>query len=460
MEAFFLSRIQFGSTAAFHILWPIMSIGLSLFMLVMETMWLKTKKESYYRQLRFWTKIFILTFAIGTASGIPLQFQFGTNWSAFSAAAGDFFGNILGFESTVAFALEAAFLGIFVFGWNRVSPFMHWFSNLMIFVGATLSAFWIMAANSWMQTPAGIVFENGKVVVVDYVAAVFNPGTMVSFFHMWTACIEATLFMMAGISALVLIRRARSSADGVDAKSTFFLDTFKYCLAIALFITPFQVLVGDLSGRTIAKYQPAKLAATELHWETNSPGEGADWTLVAVPAPGGGSNTWSIVVPNGLSLLTTHSFTGTVPGLNSFRADARPTVANDVFVFWSFRIMVAIGMFLVALTLLGCRFWYKGKLTLQNVRTHKWFWRLWVFAIPLGFIATEAGWMVREIGRQPWVLYNILRTSEGISSNLDATVVFITTILFSLVYVIFGLLFIYFVYRIVKKGPDLESAII
>ena len=448
-------------------------------MLIMEAAWFYSGDERYYRQLRFWTKIFILTFGIGTASGIPLEFEFGTNWAAFSNSAGDFFGNILGFESTVAFALEAAFLAIFVFGWKRVSRSIHLFSNLMIFVGATLSAFWIMAANSWMQVPIGVAVVNGKMIVTDYVAAILNPDTLISFLHMWVACVETTVFMMAGICAWALLRKSnppgvRDSAAAESLSSpavavespqsgsftshtNFFLDAFRYCLIIALFLTPVQIVLGDISGQTVAQYQPAKLAALELHWQTNPPGEGAAWSVVAWPQAGGGANALDLPVPNVLSLLITHTTTGQVRGLDSFAPNDRPTTAESVVTFYSFRIMVAIGFVLFFLTLAGLWYWYKDRLRGDRILEHKLFWWLWVCSIPLGFVATEAGWMVREIGRQPWVVYHLMRTNEGLSSGLTAAGVASTTAIFTLLYLTFGALFIYFTHRIVKKGPDITS---
>ncbi|HEY5383341.1 MAG TPA: cytochrome ubiquinol oxidase subunit I [Candidatus Paceibacterota bacterium] len=453
MSPLTLSRVQFGDTAAFHILWPIMSIGLALYMLVMELAWFYTKDEAYYRQLRFWTKIFVLTFGIGTASGIPLEFEFGTNWAAFSNAAGDFFGNILGFESTVAFALEAAFLGIFVFGWRRVSPRVHLFANAMIALGATLSGFWIMVANSWMQVPVGIEVIDGKIVVTDYMAAIFNPDSIVSFLHMEVACIETTLFMIAGISAWALLKNTQTSFS----RSSFFLQSFKYSLALAILMTPLQIGLGDMSGAIVAQYQPAKLAAMELHWDTNPPGTGAAWSIIAWPNSAKQDNSFEIAIPNALSLLTTHSPTGAVAGITSFAADDRPTTTESVITFYSFRLMVAIGFALFALMLLGAWYWRQGKLEVDKIAQHKKFWRLWIWAIPLGFIATEAGWMVREIGRQPWVVYHLMRTQSGLSSNLSAGAVATSTTLFTLMYLVFGALFLYFTYRIVQKGPDLES---
>lgn len=452
MDPLTLSRFQFGDTAAFHILWPLLSIGISLYMFLLEWQWLRTKDEKYYRQVRFWSKIFVLTFVIGTASGIPLEFEFGTNWAAFSTAAGDFFGNILGFESTVAFALEAAFLGIFVFGWKRVRPSMHLFANAMVAVGATLSGFWIMVANSWMQVPTGVVVQNGKITVTNYFTAIFNPDSMVSFLHMEVACIETTLFFITGLCAWALLRR-----DAAPEYKQFFLSAFKFALVIAVVATPFQIGLGDLSGDTVAQFQPEKLAALELHWNTNAPEQGAGFSIVAWPAREGGSNTFDIQIPDALSILTTHSRTGTVLGLNSFPQNDVPSVADDVLTFYSFRAMVAIGFILFALMLAGLWYWWKGTLSVEKISEHRAFWWLWVWAIPLGFIATEAGWIVREVGRQPWVVYHLMRTSQGVSANLTTPAVATTTAIFTLLYISFGVAFIYFTWRIVKTGPHFES---
>jgi cytochrome bd ubiquinol oxidase subunit I len=454
MDILTLSRIQFGGTAAFHILWPLLSIGLALYMFILEALWLRTSDESYYRQLRFWTKIFVLTFAIGTASGIPLEFEFGTNWAAFSTAAGDFLGNILGFESTVAFALEAAFLGIFVFGWKRVHPYMHLFANGMVALGATLSAFWIMVANSWMQIPVGVAVKGTQIVVTDYLVAIFNQGSLVSFAHMEVACIETTLFFIMGLCAIVLLGRHD------DARKRFFLQAFKIALIIAVGITPLQIYLGDLSGRSVAANQPEKLAAFEMQWNTNPPGTGAAWSLVAWPNAAGNGDAFDVAVPDALSLLTTHTLTGFVPGLNSFAKDDTPTKTEDVMTFYSFRLMVLIGVVMFLLMVAGVWYWRKGYLTQDKAHEHAIFWWLWVLAIPLGFIATEAGWMVREIGRQPWVVYHLMRTSEGLSQHLSSASVTTTTGLFAALYLAFIGLFIYFTARIMRAGPDLTSPVL
>lgn len=451
MDPLSLSRFQFAGTAEFHILFPLMSVGLGLYMFIMECLWLYTGKVEYYHQVRFWLKIFLLTFAIGVASGLPMSFQFGTNWAAFAQSAGSFFGNLLGFETTIAFTLETAFLGIFVFGWKRVSKAVHLLANFFVVLGASLSAFWIIAANSWMQIPMGVHLEQGKVIVDSYYMAIFNPDTIPSFTHMWFACVETTLFMMAGICALVLLSKNRT-----EEHRAFFLKSFKYVLVIALFIAPLQVGVGDMLGQVVARYQPEKLAAMELHWNTNEVGTGAPWSLLAWPNTQNNGNAFDVSIPNGLSLLIKHDATGQVAGLNSFFPDDRPSAIEAGLTFYSFRVMIGIGFLMIALVLLGAWYWMRGKLTLHAISKHKTFLRLWVLMIPAGFIATEAGWMTREIGRQPWVMYHIMRTSQGLSSGLNSTVITIAFTGIVIMYITILCLFVYFTWRTIKKGPSLD----
>lgn len=448
LDALTLSRAQFGMTAGFHILWPLLSIGISLYMVVMEALFLKTKNPLYYQQIRFWTKIFLITFALGVATGFPLEFQFGTNWSTFSKSAGDFFGNTLGFEATVAFMLESAFLALFVFGWRRISQKMHIFSNFMVFVGATLSAFWIMAANSWMQTPAGVVLDNGIIRVTDYFAAVFNPTTMVSFIHMWIACVLTSMFFIAAICAWHLLRKPEKRYV------TFWLSGFKVALVIIMVVSCLQFISGDASARSISQYQPAKAAAIEAHWETNEPGTGAAWNIIADPDDVAEKNLFAVSIPNVLSILTNHTMKSSVLGLDSIpKADRPPTQIP----FWSFRIMILCGVIMLLMALWGLWAWWKKQLTNEKAVLQKWFWRLWCWSWPLGFIATEAGWAVREVGRQPWIVTGYIRTTDGVTPNLSAINVLYTYIGFALFYIIASIFFIIFTLRIVRKGPNLDE---
>ncbi len=450
LDPLLISRILFGITAAFHILWPMLSIGISLFLFFIELAYVRTGKIVYYHQLRFWTKIFLLTFVLGVASGIPLEFEFGTNWASFSKSAGDFFCNVLGFEATMAFALEAAFLGIFVFGWKKVPPKIHLLANFMVFVGATLSLFWIMSANSWMQTPAGIVMENGKVVVTSYFEAVFNPFTWVSSLHMWVACIESTIFFMASICAYHILRKERTSQS-----AEFFLSTFKMLLVIALIIAPLQLLAGDASARAVSEHQPIKAAAMELHWTTNPAGTGAPLAIIALPDKNAERNSFEISVPFMLSFLTDHSFNSTVPGLSDFKKEDRPKQLTAIF--YSFRIMVAIGVLMFLLIIWALIVWKKGGLDILSVDKNQFFWKVFLYSWPLGFIATELGWMVREMGRQPWVLYNIMRTKDAVSPNLDGMTALVLLISITLIYVVMMICFVFFTIRLVKQGPDFSE---
>lgn len=441
-----LSRLQFAVTTLFHILWPLMSIGLSLFMLFNEIAWLRTGEKIYYVHCRFWGKLFLLGFGIGVASGLPLEFQFGTNWARFSHASGGFFGNILGFEAAMAFMLEAAFLGISVFGWNRVGPRVHAFATAMVTVGASLSAFWIMDANAWMQTPTGVSLERGSIVVNDYYAALFNPALVYSFTHMWTACIETTLFFIAGISAWCILR---------DRNRPFFLKSFKMAVVAAIIVTPLQIYLGDLSGRGVAKYQPAKAAAMESHWRTNGPGEGAAWAVVAWPDAQRDGNVWEVRIPYMLSLLATHKPTGRVEGLEAFAPADRPPI---VIPFYAFRIMFLIGLVMFGLMVWAVWGWRRGWLAPEQIERHRWFWKIWGWAIPLGFIAAQMGWATREVGRQPWIIYNVMRTSQGVS-NLTAMPPAATLVAYTGIYLLLLVIFVVFVARIIRKGPNMDQAL-
>lgn len=446
MDPLFLSRVQFAVTTAFHMLWPLLSIGLSFMMIILEIAWLKTKNEVYYRHERFWSKIFILTFGIGVASGLVLEFEFGTNWAGFSSVVGGFFGNILGFEGSMAFALESAFLAIFIFGWNRVSPRVHLISTILVAFGASLSAWWIMDANSWMQTPTGVKIVNGSVSSINYFQAILNPFATISFWHMWVACIETTIFFVAGISAYYILKKQNIE---------FFLKIFKIAVVIAIFATPIQVYLGDLSGKLVGQYQPATLAAMESHWNTNPAGTGATWHLIAIPDRTTESNSFVInaPIPGLMSFLDTGSFTGQVKGLKDFPAQDRGPI---ILPFYSFRLMVLIGFIMVFMMLWALWYWIRGKLRYEDVSNHKWFWKVWYWGLSLGFIATELGWITREVGRQPWIIYNIMRTSQGVSI-LTTSQVLVTLLAFISTYVVLFVLFVVIMRRILKTGPDLES---
>lgn len=438
-----ISRAQFALTTIFHMIWPLLTIGLAVLIVVFEIMWLSTKDDSYARQVRFWSRIFILGFGIGVASGVPLEFQFGTNWARFSAASGALFGNILAFEASMSFALEAAFLAIMIFGRDRVSKGMHLFSSIMVAFGATLSAFWIMGANSWMQTPTGVRMEAGHVVITDYLRAVFNPALPISFLHIWVAAIETTLFFVGGVCAWHLLR-----GKNVD----FFLKAFKVALIAGIVAAPLQIFLGDQSSVFIFHAQPAKSAAMEAAWQTNPQGTGAPWAVVAWPDPQAQDNRWAVEIPNLLSVLDTRTADGQVPGLRDFPRDQQPPVWLP---FYAFRLMVLLGFVMLAFVIWAVVAWARGYFTAEKATRLKALWRWWFIAIPAGFLAAECGWVVREMGRQPWIIYGMMRTSDGVSP-IAAGPAIATFCVFAALYAVLFVLFIVFMGRILRKGPESE----
>jgi cytochrome bd ubiquinol oxidase subunit I len=442
-----LSRLQFALTVMFHILWPVATIGLSLFLVFLEVRWIRTGKEEYYRHARFWSRLFFLNVAIGVATGIPMEFQFGTNWSEFARAGGDFFGHMLGFEAAMAFMLEASFIGIMILGWKRVSPAIHLFATSMVALGASLSAFWIMVANSWMQTPRGGFFDNGKFVVTSHLEAIFNPDMVWSVPHMWVAALEISLFVVGGLSAWYLYNNRHTG---------FFLASFKWAAVAAILITPLQIWLGDGSGRAAYLYDPTKLAAFEAHWHTNPPGQGAPFSILAWPDPENQDNRWSIEIPTVLSLLTTHTTTGQIKGLREFPREDQPPVA---ITYYAFRSMVAIGTAFVILMLWTLWVWRRGGLDAVNVSSQKWLLRAWMAALPLSYLAMETGWLTREVGRQPWVIHGLLRTGES-ASRIPAGTVAASLLAFTLVYTFLTILFFIFARGIIARGPDMPEGVI
>jgi cytochrome d ubiquinol oxidase subunit I len=444
LDPVLLSRAQFAFIAAFHILWPPLTIGLSLILFGWEIMWLRTGKEFYYRQLRFWTRIFVLNFGIGVVSGLPMEFAFGTNWGPFSIATGNFIGNILGFETVLAFATEAGFLGIMIFGWNRVPPPMHLFATAMVVLGGVFSAFWIMVANAWMQTPRGTILVDGRFVVTDFLKAIFTPDLVHSFTHMLLACIVLSTVVMAGFGAWYLLNRRL-----VD----FFLPMFRFAVLATAIFSPLQILTGDLAGIALAEYQPAKLAAIEAHWQTNAPGEGAAWSIIAWPDTAAQENHWSLEIPNALSLIVTHSLTGEVKGLRDFPPGDQPPV---LIPYYGFRAMLAAGFFITLLAFVTLIVWRRGQLQPSRVCEQRWLLRAWIAAIPAVYLALEAGWFVREVGRQPWLVYGMVRTTEG-AARLSGGSVLWSLAGFVLVYTVIGIVAIVYARRIAVTGPDLQS---
>jgi cytochrome bd ubiquinol oxidase subunit I len=441
-----LSRMQFALTAIFHMLWPVLTTGMGIYLVIVEGIWLKTRNPVYYHHARFWAKLYVLNFGIGVASGIPMEFQFGTNWAPFSEAVGDFFGSILGFESAMAFMLEAGFLGIMLFGWERVHPGIHYFATIMVAFGANLSTFWILVANSWLQTPTGGSIINGKFIVSDYFQAILNPFMLNSVLHMFFATLETSLFVIGGISAWYILNRRHEA---------FFAKSLKIALATAIVVAPLQILIGHNSAELVRSYQPTKLAAMEAQWDSVPAGKTANWSLVALPNDKAQKNDWEISVPNGLGYILEFKPELSEPlrGLKEWKREDRPHLVT--LVYYSFRIMAGIGFFFAGLMLWSVVQWLRGKLSPQYISEQRWLLRAWILAAPLGYIAVESGWIVRCVGRQPWSVYGLIRTADSVS-NVPASNVLTSLLLFTGVY---GFLFfstLFFGSRILRQGPNLD----
>ncbi|RMF22132.1 MAG: cytochrome ubiquinol oxidase subunit I [Cyanobacteria bacterium J083] len=442
-----LSRWQFALTAIFHMLWPVLTTGMAIYLIVVEGLWLKTRDKNYYYHARFWSKFYVLNFGIGVASGIPMEFQFGTNWSPFSQAVGDFFGSILGFEASMAFMLEAGFLGIMLFGWERVPAIIHYFSTIMVAIGANLSIFWILSANSWLQTPAGGEFLAGHFVVKDYFAAIFNPFMLNSVSHMFFATLETSLFVIGGISAWYILKQRHVE---------FFTISFKIILAIAIAVTPLQLFLGHLSGEQVYHYQPTKLAAMEAQWETIPAGSSPAWSAIAIPNDKAEKNDWEISIPGLLSYILEikPQLSEPVLGLKEFAPEDRPHQIG--LIYYAFRLMIAIGFILAGLMALTTLQWLRGKLSIENITQQTWLLWSWIFAAPLGYLAVESGWIVRCVGRQPWTVYGKIRTVEAAATNLPAGNVLTSLLAFIVVYSLLFFFALYFASRIIQQGPNLE----
>lgn len=440
MDLISLSRLQFAFTTAFHILFPTFTIGLAFFLVVVEVLWLRSKDEMFYRMYRFWVKIFALHFAVGVVTGITLEFEFGTNFAYFSQYVANVMAPLLAFEGMTAFFLEAGFLGIMLFGWNRVSPAIHLLSTCLVALGATLSSFWIMAANAWMQTPAGFEIVDGELLVKSFREVIFNPAFPTHLSHMVMAAYETTAFAIAGIAAWFLLKGEHVA---------FYRRSLKIALIMAAVIAPAQALIGDMKGIVTAQHQPAKLAAMEGHWETNTEG-GAAFNLFAIPDMAAERNRLEVSIPNGLSLLITHSKDGKVQGLKDFPKEDRP---NALVTYWSFRVMVGIGFLFI-----GVMVWALILAIQKRIYDSKPFLKTLVFIQPMGFLAVVMGWITTEVGRQPWVAYGLMRTAEGVSPIHAGNVLWSLT-MFIAFFGIIGSSYFYYILRILRNGPDLSSPI-
>jgi cytochrome d ubiquinol oxidase subunit I len=444
-----LSRMQFALTASIHMLWPTLTTGVGIYLVVVEGLWLKTRNPDYYYHARFWAKLYALNFGVGVATGIPMEFQFGTNWAPFSEAVGNFFGSVIGFEASWAFMLEAAFLGIMLFGWERVNAVVHYLSTILVAVGANLSTLWILTANSWMQSPAGGEMVDGKFIVHDYFQAIANPFMAKSVLHMFLATLETSLFVVGGISAWYILKKRHLS---------FFSKSFKIALAATIAVAPLQIYVGHLSAEQVYHYQPAKLAAMEAQWNTLPAGQPANWSLLALPNNQAERNDWEIAIPNGLGYILEFkkNLTEPVQGLKEWQPQDRPGLVG--LIYYSFRIMVGIGFALAGLMAVSILVWLLGRLSPEKITQQQWLMGAWIFAAPLGFIAIDTGWIVRCVGRQPWTLYEQIRTVNS-ASQIPPGNVLVSLTGFAVTYILLLIAYLYFGSRILRKGPNFDLPI-
>lgn len=437
MDVLTLSRIQFALNSCFHYLYPPISIGLGLLLIVMEGLYLKTGELKYKEMTQFWIRVFALTFALGVATGIVQTFAFGTNWARYSRFVGDVFGSALAAEGVFAFMMESGFLGILLFGWDRVGPKLHYFATICVALGAHFSAVWIIVANSWMQTPAGFRIEASptgpRAVIADFWAMVFNPSSMDRLLHVLIGCWLTGAFFVVSVAAYYILRnKHREIARSMMHIALFF--AFICCIG--------QLFSGDSSARLIAKYQPSKLAAFEGVYKT-APGTPISlfgWV------DGKGEQVHSVAIPGALSLLTHHDASVPVMGLDQVPKEEWPNVP---VVFQTYHLMVLMWGVMFGISLLGLFFWLRG--TLEQKR-----WLLWamVFSVACPHIAQQAGWISTEMGRQPWIVWKLLRTADGVSASIVAGQVVGSIIMFILVYLLLFALFLFLLHRKIQHGPE------
>lgn len=443
MDVEILARLQFAFTIAFHYIYPPLSIGLGIIIVMMEGMFLKTKNHLYEQMTKFWVKVFALTFAIGVATGIVMEFEFGTNWATYSRYVGDVFGSALAAEGIFAFFLESGFLAILVFGWDKVKPPMHFFSAIMVSLGSMFSAVWIVVANSWQQTPAGyhIVGEglNARAEITNFWAMVFNPSSIDRLLHVISGAWLAGAFLVISVSAYYLLKKKHLE---------FAKSSIKIALILACFASLFQLFTGHQSAVGVSENQPAKLAAMEAIFEDqiNAPLHLFGWINEDKQEV-----NFGVAIPSLLSYMIGWTTDTKVTGLNSFPENERPPVN---IVFQAYHLMVAIGMVLIAISLLGIFFWWRG-----NLFEKKWLLWIFVFSVLGPQIANQVGWITAEVGRQPWIVYGLLKTSEALSKAVEAGQVLFSLILFIIIYLFLFILFIYLLNEKIQHGPELPETI-
>ena len=435
MDVLTLSRLQFASTAAFHFIFVPLTLGLSLLVAYMETRYVLTDNEMYLKMTKFWGKLFLINFALGVVTGITLEFQFGMNWAEYSKYVGDIFGAPLAIEATVAFFLESSFIGLWIFGWNKVSKKLHALSIWIVAFATNLSALWILLANGWMQKPVGYVLRNNRAEMVDFMALVTNPYGWTKFFHTIVSSYVLAAFFVMGVSAYHLLKKNNLQ---------FFNTSFKIASRFALVSAIFVLMTGDFHGVEVAKAQPTKFAAMESVWETQ---QAASYPLIVVPDPENERNAMeAFKVPKMLSYLAFHDSNAEVKGLKAYPKEDRPPVT---LTFLSFRLMVGLGFLFIFLSFLSVVLSRKG-----NMESKPFFLNIMLFSLILPYIAVQIGWIVAEVGRQPWIVYSLLKTADAVSKSINTTQVLISFVGFTLLYGFLALIDVYLLTKYAKKGPE------
>jgi len=436
-DALTLARLQFAFTVSFHIIFPAFTIGLASYLAVLEGLWLFTDRPVFIAVFNYWKRIFAISFGMGVVSGIVMSYQFGTNWSVFSDKTGPLLGPLMGYEVMSAFFLEAGFLGVMLFGMDRVGKGLHCFATAMVAAGTLLSAFWILAANSWMQTPTGHASNAaGQFVPADWWAVIFNPSFAYRLVHMVLAAYLTTASVVGGVGALHLLR------DRSNAGARLM---FSMAMWMAALVAPLQLLAGDLHGLNTLEHQPAKIAAMEGHWQTQA---GQPLILFGWPSMAAETTRYALEVPKAGSLILTHDWNGTVRGLKSWPPAERP---NASILFWSFRIMVGIGLLMVLLGVWSLWLRYRQRLTASPALL-----RFAVLMSPAGFVAVVAGWVTTEVGRQPYTVYGLLRTAQS-QSPIDAAAVATSLLAFIAVYFAAFGAGTFYILRLMLQAPKLDE---
>lgn len=447
MSNLLLARLQFGVTTVYHFFFVPLSIGLVFLIAIMETAYVVSKNDTYKKMAQFWGKLFMINFSVGVVTGIMQEFQFGMNWSDYSRFVGDVFGAPLAVEALVAFFLESTFLGVWLFGWEKVSKKVHLLSIWLVAIGTTLSAFWILAANAFMQEPVGYTMRNGHAEMSSFGALLMNPQLWLEFPHVWFGALATGAFFVTGISAYHLLRMHSVN---------LFKRSFRIAISVAVVSSILVAVVGHEQAQHLVTAQPMKMAASEALWNTSP--EQAPWTVIAGINPANHANSFQIQIPDALSILAYNKLQGSVEGINQLQAQYEQQYGPGNYIppvrttFWSFRIMVGAGSLMILLALYG--FYQSMKERLSNSRL---FLQTMIFAISLPFLANTMGWIMTEIGRQPWAVFGLLKTQDGVSPTVSAAMVLTTVIGFTLVYGVLAVVDVYLLLKFLKQHPDAQQ---